>query len=129
MPRRRLTKFEKEHREAIRELQQSVIEFTFYFDYEKENRRAKFEARVYLTLQQINTLGGLEKISRHLEYLLYDALNIYTFEWDSGVMGYQHVDRKPTKFGTWVVHDVYGGGVYQGSMKYAYGRRVRNVYG
>jgi hypothetical protein len=129
MPRRRLTKFEKEHREEIRKLQQSVIEFACYFNYEKENRRAKFEARAYLTLQQIQTLGGLENLYRLLEYLLYDALDIYTFEWDSGVIGYQHVEREPTKFGTWVVHDVNEGRVYQGSMKYAYGRRVRNVYG
>lgn len=121
---RRLSKFELEHREEIQRLREAVVEFTFYFNYEKAHRNVKFEARVYLTLQQIQALGGLENIYRHLEYLLYDTLNIYTFEWDSGVIGYRHVDKEPSKYGTWVVHDVNEGKVYQGSMKYAYGRRL-----
>jgi len=120
---RRLSRFELEHRREIQRLQDSVVEFTFYFDYEKAHRHVKFEARVYLTMWQIQALGGLENIYRHLEYLLYDTLDIYTFEWDSGVIGYRQVDKEPSRYGTWVVHDVYGGGVYQGSMKYAYGRR------
>jgi hypothetical protein len=126
---RRLTKFVMQHREEIQKLRQSVVEFTFYFDYEKAHRHVKFEARVYLTMRQIHVLGGLENIYRHLEYLLYDTLDIYTFEWDSGVIGYRHVDKKPTRYGSWIVHQVYGGsGKWEGSMKYAYGRRVRNVY-
>jgi hypothetical protein len=121
---RRLSKFELEHREEIKRLRESVVEFTFYFDYEKQNRRVKFEARVYLTLVQIQALGGSESIFRLWEDLLYDTLGIYAYEWDKGVLGYRHVDKEPTKYGTWVIHDVYSRKVWRGSMKYAYGRRV-----
>jgi hypothetical protein len=115
-----LTKFELEHREEIQRLRNAVVEFTFYFDYEKQNRHVKFEARVYLTQWQVQALGGLENIYRFLENLLFDVLDIYTFSWDRGVIGYRHVDREPSKYGTWVVHDVITGHVWQGSMKYAY---------
>lgn len=125
---RRLSRFEVEHRREIKKLQESMIEFTFYFDYNKEHRHVKFEARVYLTMWQIQALGGLENISRFWEDLLYDTLGIYAFEWDRGIIGYRHVDRKPSEYGTWVVHDVLGGGVWRGSMKYAYGRRVPYAY-
>ena len=125
---RRLSKFEREHRREIQRLRESVVEFTSYFDYEKAHRHVKFEARVYLTLPQVKALGGLQTLYWVLEDLLYDALNIYSFEWDRGVIGYRHVDRKPTKYGSWVVHDVYGGGVWQGSMKFAYGRRLPYDY-
>jgi hypothetical protein len=109
-------------------VQESVVEFTFWFEYEKRAHHVKFEARVYLSLWQVQALGGLQSIYRLWEDLLYDTLGIYSYEFDRGVIGYRHVDKKPSKYGTWVLHDVYGRRVYHGSMKYAYGRRVPYVY-
>ena len=98
-----------------------VIETTTYFEYETEQRHAKFEGRMYFTIAQINRLGGLKRVEKIGEYLLYDALNIYTFEWGASISGFRRVpDHSPSKYGDYLIHDVYGGHVYQGSMKYVW---------
>jgi hypothetical protein len=76
---------------------------------------------MYFTIAQINRLGGLQKIQKIGEYLLYDTQNIYTFEWGRSIAGFRRVpDHAPTRYGDYMLHDVYRDKVYRGSMKYVW---------
>ena len=108
-------------RVIIRGMDEEVIEFTTYFEYETEHRQVKFEGRMYFTIAQINRLGGLQRVQKIGEYLLYDTQNIYTFEWGRSISGFRHVpDQPPSQYGTYMIHDVYHDHVYKGSMKYVW---------
>jgi hypothetical protein len=108
-------------RVIIRGMDEEVIEFTTYFEYEQEHRQVKFEGRMYFTIAQINRLGGLQRVQKIGEYLLYDTKHIYSFQWQRSISGFRRVpDHAPTKYGDYLIHDVYGNHIYRGSMKYVW---------
>lgn len=103
----------------------TLLEFTLYFDYEKEGKHSKFEARARMTIGQLFKFGGVHKLQRVMDDILIDVLGIQSEEFTKTTIGFRSVEGEPSKYGTWQIHDVYGGHVYPkgdkwGSLSYVW---------
>lgn len=103
----------------------TLLEFTQYFDYEKANKHTKFEVRTRMTVGQLVSFGGMQKLQRVMDDFLIDFLGIQSDEFDKTTVGFRSVEGQPSQYGTYKIHDVYGGHVYPkgdkwGSMKYVW---------
>jgi hypothetical protein len=103
----------------------SLLEFTMYFDYESAHRHTKFEARIRMTIGQLAEFGGMYKLQRVTDDILYDVCGIQSEAFDKSTLGFRFVEGQRSQFGTYKIHDVYGGHVYLkgdkwGSMEYVW---------
>jgi hypothetical protein len=89
----------------------TLLEFTLYYDYEKNDKHTKFEVRVKMTVGQLAKFGGMYKLERRMDDIL-DAYGIQIDEFDKTTIGFRTVEGQKSEFGTYKIHDVYGGYVY-----------------
>jgi hypothetical protein len=103
----------------------SLLECTMYFDYSSDRKQTKFEARVRMTIGQLVRFGGMNKLQRRMDDMLYDLLGIQSEDFDKTTIGFCVVEEQPTRYGSWKLHDVHTGRVYPkgdpwGSMEYVW---------
>ena len=87
-----------------------LIELTLNQSYETTGaRETMIQARVRVSLGQFAAVGGLVRWRVVMEDLVETKLGIHTDEFSNSVIGFQTVEGRPSKFGTWKIEVDNGG--------------------
>lgn len=102
----------------------TLLEFTLYFNYEKNGKSTRFEGKARLTIGQLYKFGGQRKLERFMDDILYDTLGISSEEFNKTPIGFDAVKGEPSRFGTWKIWNVNTGVSYPkdkwGSLSYVW---------